>query len=323
MFKWIKNLFKSKKKPTKPYNVVSKHSTAVEKLNKLSREDNATNKMFMGCKPDLIDGRDHIKLGTAVHTIDTNSTKEFSLKQYAPKVIDQGNTSSCTGCAGAAAMYILLSKMHESMRAGDNNKESNVVLSPLYIYYNARIIDCLIKDSAYGKDSTTLLDSGATLRSLMKALKKYGVIPESMMPFDSYTPSSNIPCGIDIDKNFKIKEYLRIEPTAYVEQICKNVLMVEKLPIIVGLYLYKEQMRSLDFGGYMHPCENIDDAEMIGGHAICVTGFKTVPGEGLYFEFINSWGTRTGDFGYGYFPASFLSDPNYTMDIWTFDKSYF
>lgn len=279
---------------------------------------NSRNARLLGCKPDKPDNRDHIKLCASVYNDTISGINEFSLRKYAPPVQNQKDTSACTGFAGAASVFILLKKMAEHSKSGDEA----FLLSPLYIYYNARFIDFMFKDQFYGKTTSPLPDQGATLRSLMQGLKKYGVIPESYMPFYKFNPSSNPPSDITADLNFKIHEYLRIDPNNDPVTVCKNVLVSEHLPIIAGIYLYDEQMDYFDYYGYLTPCEDIESAELIGGHAICITGFRQHKGE-TYFEFINSWGTSTGDFGYGYLPASFLADSHYVMDMWTFDKSYF
>lgn len=314
LFSWVKNKFKKNRRS---------ESTPSQKLTALFKSKSGSSKL-LGCKPDLPDDRDHIKLGSAIYQTTVDSVKDFSLKKYAPPVQNQKNTSACGGFAASAAVFILRNKMLNMVQPGNSDKDvtGNFLLSPLYIYYNARFVDFLFDDKFYGKVSSPLPDCGVTLRSLMKALKKYGVVPEIVMPFYKFTPDSNPPEAIDPAKNFKIKEYLRISMEADPEEICKNVLVAEHLPIIAGLYLYKEQMDNLDYYGYLEPCKDIKDAELIGGHAVCITGFKQKNGQ-TYFEFLNSWGTSTGDFGYGYFPASFLSDKNYVMDLWTFDKSYF
>lgn len=59
------------------------------------------------------------------------------------------------------------------VRPDNSYKEvsGNFLLSPLYIYYNARFVDFLFDDKFYGNVSSPLPDCGVTLRSLMKALK--------------------------------------------------------------------------------------------------------------------------------------------------------
>lgn len=279
------------------------------------------NPKYVGCNKDALDTRDHIKVCSPVYSDSLKSILGFSLKKYAPKVRNQKDTSACGGFSAAAAVYILRNKMLKMMY-GENEETPKVTFSPLYIYYNARFEDSIYEDDEYGKLNFPLYDTGTNIRDVMKALKKYGVIAENVMPFNSYTVKENPPIkNIDISKNFKIKEYLRIKPDNTAEETCKNVLAVEHLPIIIGLNLFKENIYDLEKTGYLNPVDK-NKSEKTGGHAVCVTGFKTINGK-TWFEFINSWGESSGDHGYGYFPAEFLSDKFYTLDIWTFDKSYF
>ena len=270
-----------------------------------------------GCIKDTPDSRDHIKVGSPLKMSETYSDS-FSLKTLAPRARDQLSSSSCSGFAAASAMYILINKLNK--KVNDLNISKNFDLSPMFIYWNARKIRYPLEGDNYLKKH----DEGVSLRDTMQALKSKGVIPEEMMPFNSSLSVFKAPKweNIDVDKNFKIKEYLRIPQDSKAYELYKNVLSVEKLPIIAGIILYDEQMDEMDRTGIMYPVKNKNKAECIGGHAVCVTGFCTIK-EQPYIEFLNSWGSRYGDNGYCYFPAAFLFDPFYTLDSWTFSKNYF
>ena len=276
----------------------------------------ADNKKLAGCIPDTPDDRDYIKT-----TESSILPENFSLKVFAPEVRNQMQTSACSGFATAAAVYILRYRMLKQMLNSDEEVKNQLFnLSPLYNYFNARYMDASL--STY---NTVFSDTGATLRGVMKGLKEFGVIPESAMPFNKYAPTSIPPtASIHRDLNFKINEFLRIPVNEAAIELCKNVLAIEQLPIITGVLLYSDQMASFSKYGYLDPVKDPKTSKLIGGHAICITGYKKDYLSGKeYFEFINSWGTCYGDKGYGYMPVEFMTNSNYIIDTWTFAKNYF
>ena len=105
-------------------------------------------------------------------------------------------------------------------------------------------------------------------------------------------------------------------------QLVKDVLSIEQLPILIGLTLYREQQAEAYKTGFLKPVSNKNNVSCIGGHAVCITGYKEIDGK-VWLEFINSWGQDWGDYGYGYFPIEWIYDPFYVIDIWTCSKKYF
>jgi C1A family cysteine protease len=112
--------------------------------------------------PDVPDARE-------VHYVapmDTASLPEsVDLRPLCPPVYDQGNLESCTANAiGAAIEY-------NQMQAWEQSFPSR-----LFIYYNERVLEGLIKQ-----------DAGAMIRNGTKAVARLGAPPEDVWPYDEST----------------------------------------------------------------------------------------------------------------------------------------
>lgn len=271
-----------------------------------SYEDN------LKCKKDVEDKRDFIK--TTCCSSPAKTALSFSLSNYAPKLADQKNTGACVGYATATALYILLKRMlHATNR--DNVKLPEI--SPTWIYYFARQTEDL-----------GLEDNGTSIRSGLKSLKEYGAPLVTSMP-SNYSVCRAPTEKILSSKVFKISAYYRILKTPNVIEEIKTILSVEKLPILIGLRLFKSQLFKAKYNkGYLYYPNDINIIDdYIGGHALCLVGYKYDDNGELWFECINSWGYYGNTNGFFYFPAKILVDNSYILDpiidMWTFNKRYF
>ncbi|MEG1808825.1 MAG: hypothetical protein RR244_03140, partial [Oscillospiraceae bacterium] len=82
----------------------------------------------------------------------------IDLRGECPPIFNQGELGSCTANAGVAARMML--------------GKIRTLLSRLYLYYKERELDGTINE-----------DSGATMRTVCKALQRYGVCRELMWPY--------------------------------------------------------------------------------------------------------------------------------------------
>lgn len=259
-----------------------------------------------GLIPDKEDTRDHIKKMPLKVGV---STKCFSLRKYIPGgILNQKSTGACTGYAAAQAMNILINRMLELMNKTENVKF--ISLSPTWIYYNARKYD----------NFSTSEDEGATLRGVVKALKSPGAVHMDAMN-TSYSVTKEPPIGIEKLPMYKIAEYARIISDKDVIENMQRTLDTEHLPILCGVKLYQNAVDDSYYNGGVIKYNNYKNDKYIGGHALCLIGYKTIDNE-LYFECVNSWGSVYGDAGFCYLPASIFSTSN-VFDIWTFDRKYF
>lgn len=261
------------------------------------------------CLKDSIDDRDLLKLTTSKPLQEEN----FSLSSYAPPITNQQDTGACVGFALSTALYILIKRM---LKLSNREHMSIAPLSATWIYYFARQIE--------GKG---LKDEGVSLRNGMKALKDNGATLSSVMS-NSYRVDKHPSDSILASKVFKISAYYRIPYSVNIVEELKTILSTEQLPITLGVKLFRKQIYNAKWnGGYLnYNQQDIDKDESLGGHAICMTGYKTDKNGELWFECINSWGLYGNTKGYLYLPASVFSSDNYhnyIVDIWTFSKRYF
>lgn len=308
MFTWIKNIWNSLTRST------DQKVKTEEEL-----KDEFKFNFKLGCKKDLKDERDLIKPKLCASNL--NITSNFSLRQFAPKVRDQGSTSACGGFAATSAIYILLNKAYNqsSLEEAKLNSITHFIkvpkLSAFYTYWYARYFDNSLPE-----------DCGVTLRSLMKSLKEFGAIPEKHVSSSSGVRTK--PKVVKDCNSIKINKYFRIPINDETSEQIKNILLIEQLPIIAGIYLYDSQMYEASKTGYLKPVQDWETAKCIGGHAVCITGFKIENDPETnqpitWYEFQNSWGENTwGDNGYGYIREDMLGHINYMLDIWCFDKSF-
>lgn len=259
-----------------------------------------------GLIPDKEDSRDHIKnLPLKVGA----TTKCFSLRKYIPGgILNQRSTGACTGYAAAQAMNILVNRMLELMNKTENVKF--ISLSPIWLYYNARKYDnCPVNR-----------DDGASLRSVIKSLKNPGAVHMDAMNQD-YSVTTPPPEGIEKLPMYKIAEYARIFSDENTIELMQRTLDTEHLPILCGVKLYQDSVDDSYYNGGIIKYDNVMNDTFIGGHALCVIGYKLIDNV-LYFECVNSWGSLYGDSGFCYLPA-FVFNSDYVFDIWTFDRKYF
>jgi len=234
---------------------------------------------------DTYDKRDYIySPDISKSDIKAGFSSYFSLKNYSCSVLNQLQTNSCTGHSGIAATNIILSRFLE---AKDHK------LNPWFVYYFARKED----------NSPVNLDNGATMRSLMKALQKYGVYR-----CDMSSPFSEPDADTDYSKCFHIYNYYRCNNN--ITQI-KYALENDKLPVLLCFKVYSKDID--DYTGIIGEKDKKENFE--GYHAICLTGYKYIKDK-LYFEFQNSWGREWGDSGYGYLIEDYLKSYDLCPDIW-------
>ena len=245
---------------------------------------------FVGVKgPDVYDKRDFIYKPDLKNMKSKSSLNdEFIFKNITGPILNQGSTNSCTGHAAVVAMNILLSKFP--------NFKYN--LNPFWIYYWAR-----------KKDGCEKSDSGAYMRSLMKALKEEGVWKCSMS-----SPFSDLPKDYDLNNTFKIKDYFRIDNNS--EKI-KYALSEEKLPVLASISIYNS-----DTNNYTGVIKGNKYENFAGLHAVPIIGWKYINNE-LYFIIQNSWGSSNGDGGLYYVYYKNIEMPSFTPDLWTFTYDYF
>jgi C1A family cysteine protease len=205
-----------------------------------------------------------------------------SLRDYVVEVLDQGNTSSCVAHSWAQALRIA------DMWSG---VKQPALSSREYLYYNAR---------AY--DGGPIEDQGTQLRSCAQGIIKFGRPPESAWPFrESYVnerpPWEAYREGYDARG---VAGYHRVSTLTEIRQA------IAAGHAVVGGTDVGESIFTAGASGIYSPPAG---EEVIGGHALCVTGYDAES-----FEIVNSWGPGWGSQG-GFFRCSPAFMSGFT-DLW-------
>ena len=206
-------------------------------------------------------------------------------------VLSQGNLGACTAHATSNAILFFLNRL--------NKKE--FLPSRLYIYYFSRLIE-----------NNTEIDSGCEIRSVMKAVAKYGACEEYLFPYiiENFKIEPNDFC-IKNGKG-KIKNFIYLSIDQELINI-KNSLF-QGYPILLGIELYESSEYDINLKSGIIPMPDINNEEYLGGHCILLVGYND---KDKIFCILNSWGSNVGDNGYFYIPYEYLLDNKLATDFWT------
>lgn len=223
------------------------------------------------------------------------ATTSVDLRSWCSPVEDQGRLGSCTSqaCAGLLEYF-------ERRAFG---KYLNA--SRLFIYKTTRNLMGLTGDT------------GADLRSTMKAIVMLGAAPEqywsyNISKFDS-EPTSFV---YSLAQSYKSLVYYRLDPAGTTPA---NLLTSIKqkltagLPSMFGFTVYSSISNSADI-----PFPKKGDT-VLGGHAVMSVGFSDDHKIGTDIGALlirNSWGTSAGDAGYFWLPYSYVLK-GLAVDFWT------
>lgn len=218
--------------------------------------------------------------------------EQVDLRQWCSPVEQQEELGSCTANALVGALEFLEIK----------EKGEYTDLSRLFVYYNERVIE-----------GTVLEDAGAQIRDGIKALKRWGVAPHVLWPYevDSFMdrPSK---AAFEEAKKHRIQSYFRI----FTLNDMKTALATG-FPFVFGFVVFSgfmtETVMRTGIGQMPHENEDIE-----GGHAVLAVGYDN---KEQRFLVRNSWGTEWGQKGYFTLPYEFVGEPEFCDDFWVIDRS--
>ncbi len=223
----------------------------------------------------------------------------LSLVPQMPPVRDQGQLGACTAFSCEAPLYV----------AQVNAKRQHVVSpSALFLYYNERLIN-----------GTVGSDSGANISDIYHASNVYGVVDESLYPYDVSKFTDTPPPSV-----YAAAVGLKAHIYAPVPQLKENIigcLHHGGFPVNFGISVYQSFMDATD-GNIPMPGT---DETVLGGHALAIVGYNDTDSaqDGVpprTFIFRNSWSAGWGAggqyAGYGFLPMSYVLDSQLTTDFW-------
>jgi C1A family cysteine protease len=208
---------------------------------------------------------------------------------------DQGNLGSCTANAGVGLL-----EYFERRAFG-----SYIDASRLFLY----------------KVTRNLLgwtgDTGAYLRSTMKAMALFGVTTEERIPY-VISKFDNEPSAFDYAyaSNYQSLSYFRLDqpgmsPKDVLEKI--RAYTSAGFPSMFGFSVYNFGNQQ---GEFTFPSQN---DPLQGGHAVVVAGYDDNRQIGAYkgaLKIRNSWGTGWGQQGYGWIPYEYVLR-GLAVDFWS------
>ena len=259
---------------------------------------------YYGCKQDSDDHKDQWKVYDMVPSV--LSHRKVDLRKYVDHVYDQGRLLSCTANAVCAAYGFESKKRMPSVELSLVDmiqRELQIPNTPpapsrLSLYYNTRKIE------------ETSKDSGASLRSTIKAWKQCGVCTEEEWPYVVERFDEKPPCTVGGNT---VIEYKRLDQDIDQFRAC----LIEKCPFVFGFNVYKSFHFTDNTTGEMPMPITHDSIE--GSHAVMAVGYDD---ERSHFIVLNSWGKQWGDKGYFYMPYEFIKNKVFCFDFWkiTFDE---
>lgn len=206
---------------------------------------------------------------------------------------NQSTLGSCTGQS--------IGKMLEFVRHKQGLEQFKP--SPLFIYYNERVIE-----------GTVPFDRGAQIRNGLKSVGQTGVCPEEDWPYEikkfAVKPTNKAYANALIHRAI---EYQRVEQTLGLMKTC----LAEGYPFAGGFKVF-QYFESLAKDGMVRMPRRLD--RQVGGHAVMFCGYNdslTYDGQVGMFIVCNSWSIQFGDKGFFYIPYTYIADPGLASDFWT------
>jgi C1A family cysteine protease len=227
--------------------------------------------------------------GLDIAVLDSNELIKYDIyekyKDFFPEITNQGHIESCVPTCISTVYYYL------------TMKQSNYIhfrISRLYLYYQVRKLYNDINN-----------DNGSTIFDCINILHTDGVIPEFFYPYNH----SNLYKNPEkfLEKYAKCCKCLGFESVKRYQ--VKNKLLMD-YPIICGIKIFKNiNNDEIKKTGIIEICENTNENtnenNLLGGHCIILVGFDD---NTRYFKFINSWGNKWGENGFGYLPYEYISN---------------
>lgn len=152
-------------------------------------------------------------------------------------------------------------------------------------------------------------DSGVDNRTMLKALAQYGFCPETLWPYDTskytYQPPPTVYAAALLSA---VRDYAAVTQDLNSIKGC----LASGYPFLFGFTVYESFETPAVSSTGLVPLPRSNE-RMLGGHDVCICGYDEAT---RLFKFKNSWGSKWGASGYGYFPYSYALDPNLSGDFW-------
>jgi len=198
---------------------------------------------------------------------------------------DQEATGSCMGWAATDGVA-----RYHMVKAGK-------IAPPGLLSVRATWMSAKETDEFSGCPETFIEIAGTSLKAVIEILRRYGAVPESMVPFHistaMYSGDENLYYATAAQRRIAAYFNLRKDLDQW------RIWLATHGPILAGLYVDETWANARATAGRL----DVYRPETVrGGHAACVVGY-TADGR---FIIRNSWGTAWGDNGYAYASEAYI-----------------
>jgi len=199
---------------------------------------------------------------------------------------DQENTGSCVGWASADSVA-----RYHMVKAGKIAKPG--LLSPRYTWMASKETDVFTN-----RPETFIELAGTSLKAAMDILRKYGAVPESLLPFHISTLmfSGSENTFYAIAATHRIAAYFNL----FKDLNNWRTWLATHGPIMAGLSVDATWDHATATQGKL---DTFQPNTVRGGHAVCIVGYRT----DKRFIIRNSWGTSWGDHGFAYASEAYIN----------------
>lgn len=270
----------------------------------------------MGWRPDLPDFRDYTASSPQVSALlaksrplkSTTAKKlatSVDLRAWCSPIEDQGNLGSCTANAGVGLLE------YYERRAFGRHLDA----SRLFLYKATR--------NLLGWSG----DTGAYLRTTMKAMALFGIPPEQYWTY-SIARFDDEPAAFlyAFAQNYQSIKYYRLDPPGMSPHDVVGwvkTYLAAGLPSMFGFTVY-DSFPGVGTGSGDIPVPGPGE-HVLGGHAIDAVGYDDAKKIGKHKGALlirNSWGTAWGESGYGWMPYDYV-EMGLADDFWSLVRSEF
>jgi C1A family cysteine protease len=231
------------------------------------------------------------KLSASVGATRDELPANFSLRQYAPPIGNQGQYGSCVAWSTAYACRTIAFAVDHGYSINNHYELiKNDSFAPDFIYNNIRTsADC---------------NSGTSLAAALTFMKNNGNL---LKAGDFICGKNYTPADLNGATPYKIKDFLRVNDPgmAKADMIQKmKSMLVNKRALSFGMHT-PPSFQHVAASGIWYPtdADRLSAAraknfqEPYVGHAMCVVGYNDAINNGS-FEVMNSWGTWNGNLGF-------------------------
>jgi hypothetical protein len=199
---------------------------------------------------------------------------------------NQENTGSCVGWASADGVA-----RYHMVKAGKIAQPG--LLSPRFVWMASKETD-----EFTSRPETFIEGAGTSLKAAMEIMRKYGTVPEAMLPFKiatkMYTGNENTFFATAAAR--RVASYFNLGKNL----ATWRTWLASHGPFMAGVSVDATWDNATATQGKL---DTFQPNTVRGGHAICVVGYTT----DKRFIIRNSWGTAWGDKGFAYASEAYIN----------------